>query len=284
VEAFAGGKAAHVAMAAHALGARTVWFGFLGGATGEEFASDLRELEIALARISTRKPTRTNLELLEDSGKITEILEPGERLNRGEMREMIQTLARSLRRKWRHALVLISGSLPAGVPRSFYGSLIRTAKSAGSRVFVDTSGDALRLSLASRPAFIKPNLEEAETLVGRRLKDQAAVLDAAKELINRGAESAAVSLGAEGLLWIEGKNGSAWFARSPRLKPISTVGCGDATVAGFAFAAVKRAEGEAAIRLATACGAANCLAKSPGRISPNDVKSLMPRIEVRRIG
>jgi 1-phosphofructokinase family hexose kinase len=284
VQAFAGGKAAHVAMAAHALSVRTVWFGFLGGTTGEEFASQFHEQKIALARIRTRKPTRMNLELLEDTGKITEVLEPGERPDPVEMREMLRTLGKGLRRKWHRALVVISGSLPLGVPRGFYASLIATAKSAGSRVFVDTSGDALVASLAAHPTFVKPNQEEAEALVRRRLKDKAAVLDAANELVGRGAESVAVSLGAEGLVWIERKNGPAWSARSPCLKAISTVGCGDATVGGFAVARVKGMNGEAAIRLATACGAANCLAKAPGRISLNQVKRLMPRIEVRKIG
>ncbi len=284
VQPFAGGKAAHVAMAAHALRARPVWLGFLGGATGQEFESQFRELGIGLAWVRTRNSTRRNLALLEDSGKITEVLEPGARPSVAELHEMLRTVAAGLRRNWRGALVVISGSLPAGVAPGFYRSLIAAAKSGGSGVFVDTSGDALRASLASCPDFIKPNREEAEALLGRQLTDRAMVLDAANALIERGPKSVAISLGAEGLLWIERRGGPAWFARAPRLNLISTVGCGDATLAGFAFAAVKGLHGEAAIRLATACGAANCLAKSPGRIAWNDVKSMMPRIKVRRIG
>jgi 1-phosphofructokinase family hexose kinase len=282
-EAFPGGKAAHVAMAAHALGARTLWLGFLGGAIGEEFAAKFRELEIEMVRVRTRKPTRMNLELLEDSGRITEVLEPGGKPDASEIREMLRVFAAGLRNKWRGALVVISGSLPLGVPAGFYRSLIAAAESAGSRSFLDTSGDALRVSLASRPAFVKPNLEEVEALLGQKLKDQAAIVDAARELIHRGAQSAAVSLGAEGLVWLEQKNGLAWFAKPPRLAPISTVGCGDATVAGFALAAVKGMGGEAAIKLASACGAANCSAEAPGRVSSKDVKLLMPRVKVHRI-
>ncbi len=283
VQEFPGGKAAHVAMAAHALGARTVWLGFLGGAVGEEFAARLSELKIELVRIRTRKPTRMNLELLEDSGRVTEVLEPGGRPNSREIHEMLRTFAAGLRNTWRHALVVISGSLPLGVPVGLYRSLIGAAGSAGSHVFLDTSGDALRASLASRPAFVKPNLEEIEALIGQKLKDQAAIVEAARELIDRGARSAAVSLGAEGLVWLEQRNGPAWFARPPRLRPISTVGCGDATVAGFALAAVKGLSGEAAIKLASACGAANCLSEAPGRVLSKDVKLLMPRVKVHRI-
>lgn len=283
-EPMPGGKAAHVAMAAHALRAQPLWLGFLGGATGDEFAARFRKLGIDFVRVSTSNITRMNLELLEDSGKITEVLEPGEKLTRPDLDEMLDVLRRGLRRKWRNALVVISGSLPAGVEPNFYAALIVIAKVRGSRVFLDTSGDALRAGLEAGPAFVKPNLEEAEKLLGRRLKNERAIVNAAHELIRRGAETAAISLGADGLVWVERKSGSAWFARPPRLKAVSAVGSGDATVAGFALAALKNMSTEPAIRLAVACGAANCLAKSPGRISRSDLKSLMPRIEVRRIG
>jgi 1-phosphofructokinase family hexose kinase len=279
-QGFPGGKAVHVAMAAHALGARTLWLGFLGGAVGDEFVAKFRELHIELVRIRTKAPTRMNLEFIEDSARITEVLEPGESLAPVELRAMLRTFTAGLRRKWRRALVVISGSLPRGVPADFYGSLIAAAGSAGSRAFLDTSGDALRASLASHPAFVKPNREEIEALLGEKLKNQSAIVEAARELTARGAQSAAISLGAEGLIWYERKNGPVWLARPPRLTPVSTVGCGDATVAGFALAAAKGIGGEAAIRLAVACGAANCLAEAPGRISSKNVKSLMPRVKV----
>jgi 1-phosphofructokinase family hexose kinase len=281
VEPFAGGKAAHVAFAAHALRAKVAWLGFLGGATGEEFETQFRGLGMELVIIRSRKPTRRNLELLEDSGRITEVLEPGAQPSADECAQMLRTLEANLLRRQHEAVVVISGSLPAGVRPSFYRTLIVAARSVGSRVFVDTSGEPLRGTLSCRPDFVKPNRAEAEAVLGRRLKNAAGALQAANELIERGAQSAAISLGAEGLVWVEGKNGPAWFARPPHLKAISTVGCGDATLAGFAFAA-RDIRGEAAIRLAAACGAANCLAESPGRISRADVHSLMPRIEIRR--
>jgi 1-phosphofructokinase family hexose kinase len=279
-----GGKAAHVAMAAHALGAQTVWLGFLGGATGEEFATGFRKLGIGFVAVRTAKPTRTNLELLESSGRITEVLEPGEAPRKTERDEMLAKLRSGLERKWRNAAVVISGSLPSGLAPSFYSALIRAAKASGSRVFLDTSGDALCVGLRAGPAFVKPNLEEAEKLLRRRLSNRQAVIDAAHELIRRGAESAGISLGAEGLIWVERLRGRVWFARPPRVKEISSVGSGDATVAGFAVAAMKGLSGEKALRLAVACGAANCLAASPGQISHKQVSALMSRVEIRTVG
>ena len=282
-EGLPGGKAVHVAMAAQALGARAIWLGFLGGGTGEEVASKVRELEIEIVRVPVNAPTRVNLEILEESGRITEILSPGAPPKPAESREMLRLYRSGLRRKWRGALVVISGRLPSGVPSSFYRTLIRPARSLGSLVFLDTSGEALRASLSSRPAFVKPNQEEVEALLGRRLENQAAIVDACRELVRRGAASAAVSLGAEGLIWLEQKNGPVWLARPPHLNPVSTVGCGDATVGGFAIAAVRGLRGEAALTLATACGAANCLAESPGRISSKVVEQMKRRVKVHRI-
>src|ERR1700690_10228 len=283
VQAFAGGKAAHVAMTSHALGARAVWLGFLGGSVGDEVARKLRELQIELVRIHTQRSTRMNLELIEDSLRITEVLEPGELVAPGELLAMRRALTARLRNKWRCAPVVISGSLPRGVSVGFYRSLIAAAQSTGSPTFLDTSGDALRCCLSSHPGFVKPNREEAEGLLGQKLKTQSSIVDAARELINRGAGSAAISLGAKGLFWFEHKNGPVWFARPPRVNSVSTVGCGDATVAGFAVAAARSLNGEAAIRLATACGVANCMAATPGRVSPRDVKLLMPQIKIHRI-
>jgi fructose-1-phosphate kinase PfkB-like protein len=165
----------------------------------------------------------------------------------------------------------------------FYGSLIQAARAAGSHVLLDTSAKALRAGLVARPDFIKPNREEAEALLGRKLRSRGAVADAAHDLIAKGAASAAISLGAEGLVLVERKNGATWLARPPKIRTISTVGCGDATVAGFAIAATSGLAGADAIRLAAACGAANCLAKVPGKVSARDVRMLAPRVRVERL-
>src|SRR5690349_22956310 len=74
---FPGGKAAHVAMVAHALGEEVMWLGFLGGAAGEECESGLTDLGIPVTVVRTRAETRANLEIIADDGTVTEILEPG---------------------------------------------------------------------------------------------------------------------------------------------------------------------------------------------------------------
>jgi len=279
-QALPGGKAAHVAMSVKALGTRAVWIGFIGGANGEAVVEGLRQLEIDVVPIKTRSSTRLNVEVIEDSGRITEILEPGSPPDEEERSRMISRLTEGLHNEWRGAPVVISGSLPPGTPPEFYKELIVVAHANGSRALLDTSGEALRTCIESKPSFIKPNRSEAEALVGHRISDFDSAIVAARDAIKRGARSTAVTLGAEGLIWLESEAGPAWVARPPQLQPISTVACGDATVAGFAFAFAEQMAGEKALRLAAACGAANCLAKLEGRISAADVEALIPRIQI----
>ena len=279
----AGGKAAHVAMAARALGANASWIGFLGGAIGEECARQLELLDIEVVAVRTAASTRVNLEVIEDSGKVTEILEPGAAPAREETAEFVRTCSERIREEGKASLLVISGSLPSGISPDFYVSLIEAARNAGARVFIDTSGGALGESVKYNPDFVKVNRAEAEALLARSLKSSQETTEAAREIIRRGSSSAAITFGKDGLVWIEHRDGPVWIARPPTAKVVSTVGSGDATLAGFAYAAIQGIVGEEAVRLAAACGAANCAASSPGMINFADAQRLLPQIEVQKM-
>ena len=282
-EGFAGGKAAHVAMAAHALQAKAVWIAFLGGAIGQECSTQMESLGLRVVSVPTASPTRVNLEIIADSGEITEILEPGGRPAPGEERELLQQCTREIVSAEGNGLLVISGRLPAGVAPTLYASLINAARAAGIETFIDSSGEALRVSIDAKPRFVKVNRQEAEELLGRTITSISEAVAAGHDIIQRGAASAAITSGSEGLIWIESANGPVWKAQPPKLPVISAVGSGDATLAGFARAATQRVTGEAAIRLAAACGAANLSAPAPARIDFATVQSLLEQIEVKQL-
>jgi len=102
-------------------------------------------------------------------------------------------------------------------------------------------------------------------------------------LQHRGARHVAVSLGASGVIRFGENSDSAMIAVPPNVQVVSTVGCGDATVAGFAVAARRGLNEEESLRLAVACGAANCLAKLPGQIKPEDVGRLRDLVSLKKI-
>jgi len=275
-----GGKAAHVAMAAAALGERVMWVGFLGGATGEDCERGLISLGMPVAVVKTAAETRTNLEIVEGDGTVTEILEPGGAVTERDIERML-SLCRDVFSEHRGAAqVALSGSLPPGAPADFYAQLVRLAHAHGCRVLLDTSGEALRAALAESPDLVKPNRDEAEALTGVRLDGARSASEAARLLFDAGARGVDISLGAEGMFWQESRDASPLVARPPRVEARSAVGCGDASLAGFAVARRRGLAAREFVRFAAACGTANCLADAPGMIDRREVERLLPQLSV----
>jgi tagatose 6-phosphate kinase len=278
-----GGKAAHVAMAMQALGERPLWIGFAGGASGRELVAGLDALGIRTESVEARQSTRVNLAILDDAGVVTEILEPGGAVSPHELDLLRETCKQSFLQMSGHAYVVFSGSLPPGAAQDFYAELIRSARSAGCRTFLDTSGKALESALEQQPDFVKPNREEAELLTGEAITDLQGGRRAVSQILVRGARSVALSLGKDGLLWCPQPTERLYHARPPVVEARSSVGSGDATVAGFVYAIAHELSPEETARWAAACGAANCLASAPGQIKLSDVREMMKAIQVETI-
>jgi len=284
VRAAPGGKAAHVAMVLGKLGAEPLWIGFSGGASGQELLEGLRDLSIQTVAVPMKNTTRTNLEVIEEDGTVTEILEPGAAVSFEEW-EAFQGACKAVFSEARgRVIAILSGSLPQGARHDFYAGLVKKIHECGGKAFLDTSGEPLKEAFEAGPDFVKPNREEAEWLTGRPIQDAASAAAAIKQMISEGAKSAAVSLGQHGLVWKPSSSASIFRAHSPKLAARSAVGSGDATVAGFAYAAEKNLGVEDSLKLAAACGAANCLADLPGQLSASEVHGLreLVKIEVMR--
>ena len=279
---FPGGKAAHVAMVAKALGVDVMWVGFLGGATGEQCESGLSAFGIPLTVIRTESETRANLELVSADGKVTEILEPGGTVTEGEVERLLTTCRDLFAESERGTQVAISGSLPPGAPAHLYAELIRLARHYECRTLLDTSGEALRHGLDAAPDFVKPNRTEASAFANHPIENINGAADAMQKFFAAGAKSVAISLGADGMIWESSPAGDCFVSQPLPLANCSPVGCGDAALAGFAVAHERGLSDEETLRLATACGSANCLADAPGRVGRGDVSRLARKIEVRR--
>ena len=278
----AGGKAAHVALAARVLGAEALWLGFLGGATGAFIERELTARGLRVVAVKTRSTTRENLEIIDAAGAVTEVLEPGGAIAPDELDALRAVFRELLSEAPENAQVVLSGSLPPDVPTDFYAELIKTAHEAGCRVLLDTSGAALREGLKAAPDLVKPNRDEAAWLWGRPITKSAAMLQAVQHFLTIGADEVALTLGEKGVWWMDGKD-TQLVAVPPQVDVISTVGCGDATLAGFAVGYERGLSAIETLRLATACGAANCRAAQPGRIDAAEVARLLPQVVIRGV-
>jgi 1-phosphofructokinase family hexose kinase len=283
VQAFPGGKAAHVAMVAKTLGIDVMWVGFLGGIAGEQCESGLSALGVPLTVIRTESETRLNLELVSGDGKVSEILEPGGSVTEGEVERLLTTCRDLFAESERGTQVALSGSLPPGAPGDLYAELIRLAHLYGCRTLLDTSGEALRQGLNAAPDFVKPNRNEASEFTNYPIDSADLAAEATRKFFAAGVKSVAISLGHEGMIWQRTYDGDLFISEPSPLPNCSPVGCGDAALAGFAVAHERGLSDEETLRLATACGSANCLADAPGRVDRNDVSRLFEQIQVRRI-
>src|SRR5882724_652799 len=277
-----GGKAAHVAMTLKTLGADPLWLGFAGGATGKQLVEGLRGLAIRVHYIPTKGPTRTNLEIVQDVGDVTEILEPGQRISTEELQRFMESITKLLKEASEQTTVILSGSLPEGVSSDQYKLLVDLAHEFDSRVFLDTSGDPFKFALAGKPDFVKPNRAEAESWSGQAISGPSSANEILGAMLKAGAAAGAITLGSTGLIW-RSSTGDTLLANAPKLSARSCVGSGDSALAGFAFAAQQQLPPVEAVRLATACGAANCIAPWPGCARAQDIASLKEQIRVEHL-
>lgn len=275
-----GGKAAHVAMVLRTLGADPLWLGFAGGPAGTALVEGLKEMSIRAEAVTTTNTTRTNLEVLEDDGSVTEILEPGQRVTGEELERLQLAFERALRSSAGKTAAILSGSLPPGVPEDYYAKLIALGHQRGCCMFLDTSGEPLRLAVRANPDLVKPNQQEAEWLSEFPIDGPRSAGGALDKILRAGAKSAAISFGAHGLVWRPANEEKVLLAKVPQIPVRSAVGSGDATLAGFAFAEDQGLERTEVLRLAAACGAANCLAEGPGRARVDDIARLKKEIQV----
>lgn len=278
-----GGKSLHVAMVLRTLGADLLWIGFTGGAPGSALAEGIRTMGIRAEVIEIAKPTRTNLEILENNGTVTEILEPGPAVSAEELERFQRAYQLALKTTARSATAVLSGSLPSNVPDDYYATIIRIGHEHNCRVFLDTSGEALRHGLGAKPDFVKPNQHEAECLTGIAIPDHHAAQVALQKILSAGAVAAAISTGATGIVYQSPLHGSALAATVPTVAARSSTGSGDAAMAGFAFAAEHGLGAAEALRLAAACGTANSLADGPGRARAADIRRLQREIQIRNL-
>jgi tagatose 6-phosphate kinase len=273
-----GGKAANVALAARALGSTVRFVGFLGGPTGQAVAQGLFEQGIEVDAVTTAASTRINLELI-DGSCVTEVLEPGNAPTPQELAQLLSRCRRLFEACGPDTVVAFSGSLPTGTATYLYPRLIELGKAFGLRIILDTSGAWLERGLSAKPDFVKPNRQEAEAVLKRSIENESDAKAAVHELIARGAGSAIISLGSAGLVGTA--DDRSFLVTPPTVTARSSVGCGDATVAGLAVALERNYARPEQLAFAAACGAANCLAKSPGCLDATLVESMRARMRTR---
>jgi 6-phosphofructokinase 2 len=276
---YAGGKGIDVSRAIHEMGGKTIAYGFIGGPVGRAVEILLDEEEVPFNFTPIHRETRTNF-IITDSktGRQTRIDAPGPHITKDEYDRFQRKM---LRISPGPDLVVVGGSLPPGVPNNVYYSIIMEAKKFGVRAILDSEGQWLAEGIKARPYLIKPNVREAEGLLGRALADEDAVIEAALDIVDMGVEVAVISRGEDGI--IAATSQEVIKAVPPPVKVKSAVGAGDCTIAGLALKLANEEPLFRACRLAVALGTAAVLTPGTELARRADVEEVLPQVKVKRI-
>lgn len=242
----AGGKGVNVASSLADAGHKVAVTGFLGRENVTVFERLFARKRISDHFVRLEGETRVGIKITDPMLKeTTDINFPGAEPLPSDL-AALRSAVDQIDAEW----FVFAGSLPPGVETTIYRDLTQSLKTRGRKVALDTSGETLNHAIEALPAFIKPNIHELEGLVGRALPSREAVVAAARELVARGIEMVVVSMGEQGACFI-GAEGVI-FATPPTIEVRSTVGAGDAMVAGVLSAKLRGLPLADVARLSTA--------------------------------
>jgi 1-phosphofructokinase family hexose kinase len=243
-----GGKGVNVASVLADFGQPVCVTGFLGQDNTQLFERLFAQkgIEDRFVRIAGR--TRTGIKIVDEPNQeTTDINFPGPMPADADVAALFQTVDDLTGAcPW----FVLSGSIPARLSPEIYRQLVAAIKARGRAVALDTSGDGLRLALAAAPDLIKPNVDELRELSGEALGDEGAMIAAARRLLDLGIGCVVVSMGQRGALFVAQEEVLA--SRPPAVAVKSTVGAGDAMVAGMVAGKVRGDALAGCARLATA--------------------------------
>jgi len=258
---WAGGKGVNVARWLKHLGGKPILLLPLGGTTGVELADYLRKEELPASIIRLREATRVNVVVTTDEGRQMRFNPLGPPVSKQEWEKVLRETRRLLGKV---NLLVLSGSLPRGLPDNTYAVLIRLAHTFGVRTLLDCDGPAFATAIQARPFLVKPNEHELAEWWRKPPRSEGQLVRAAQALSERTGGWVLVSRGAKPGLLVNVAERFQAMARPPQVRARNRLGAGDALLAAAAFEIQRRASpyewlksglatGSAAARLAAGC-------------------------------
>lgn len=270
----AGGKGINVSIVLGNLGIKSTALGFIAGFTGDEIVRRLHNGGINSEFIKINDGiSRINIKLKSIDG--TEINGQGPHIDSSH----IEQLMNRLRRLESGAVLVLAGSIPAGISDNIYKDIMDMLKDKGVQIVVDATSRLLTNVLEYNPFFIKPNQHELGDIFNVTLNTQEEVIPYALELKKMGAVNVCVSMGGKGAILVA-DDGNVYKAKAPDGILKNSVGAGDSLVAGFLSGWIEKKDYEYAFRKGVATGSASAFSE---RLATNgEVNDLIGKVTIIR--
>lgn len=275
----AGGKGVNIARALKLLGRPVIATGLAGGRTGIWIVEHLAEESILNDFIRIGDESRTNAAVIDPtSGQQTEINERGPRVSEAEVEQFVEKL---LYLAQGAAICVMAGSVPPDVDPGIYARLIAELRRLEVTTILDSEGEPMLAGLRAEPDVVSPNLTEAEAIVGHEFNDDDDARLGLSELVELGAREAIMTK-PDGCLALVGPPGERrrYEVGIGSLDPVSSVGSGDAFLAGYVAARYTGSPPQECLAYGVACGAESTQHFGAGTIDRAEVERLLRRVEV----
>lgn len=274
-----GGKGINVSKMIHSLGGNSTATGFVGGNTGRQIIETLSNWNIGTDFITVSGTTRTNLKILDNGSRLTELNEPGISVSEDDIEKLIKKIITYSKAE---TIFVLSGSLCRGVDENFYSKLIYTIHKNGALAYLDADGEAFKAAVKETPDFIKPNSHEL--LEYYNIKHDVSkkdLLDLCLNLMESGIHQMALSMGKEGAIFID--HNDSFYAPGLNVNAHSAVGAGDSMMGAVAFGCDKNMPWKqtAALAMAASAGAVTTIGTKPP--SRNLVDKLLKEVKFENI-
>lgn len=278
VSSTAGGKGLNVTKVCKILGEEPLAMGFLGGFNGEYIKNELAKMDIKTKFTKIDQETRNCLNIIEDNLTSTEFLEKGPVIDADDLIKFEEDLKDILKDT---KILVASGSYCQNMPLDYYKKIGSICEEHNIKFILDTSGESLKVALESKPYLIKPNGDEIKQLLNVDVESKEEIISAAKELLNMGAQNVCISLGKDGMVFLN--NEEVFEVTIPKVNAVNTVGSGDSTIAGFSVGISRGYDIVDTLKLANACGISNALNVKTGFVILEEVEKYSQLVDVKKI-
>ncbi|MCQ2386865.1 MAG: hexose kinase [Clostridia bacterium] len=272
------GKALNVAIGVGRLNEDSFATGFMFENHKRMFEHNLDKENVKHQFVLNSGSARTNYKIIDKKSMLTEINDKGETVARDKQLELIE-LVKKL--SVDAEVVVMSGSLPKGVPSEFYGEVLKNVSS-DKKVVVDAERENVLSAIKSHEIYmVKPNLKELEMFAEMTLRTKKDILTATKKYLNLGVKNVLVSIGSEGAIITDGTE--SFYCKSANVAVNSTVGAGDSMVAASCVAFVNNLPKDEVLRRAVAAGTAAVTTSGTNLFYKDKYDEIYSKLKAERI-
>lgn len=273
------GKGVNVSIVLHQLGEDTICVGFNYSDGGVTVEKSLDAQGVPYDFVTVEGELRTNIKAFDQASRImTEFNEGGRFVDK----ESITRLYEKIEEHLDHTSILVlNGSVPAGVPSDTYKAIIEIANKKGIKTVLDAADKLLVEGIKAKPYIIKPNKDEFESAFGKKIETKEDVINISREIIGQGVAYVCVSMGSDGAMLID--KDSAYLAHPLKLDVRGVQGAGDSLVAGICMAIDKDLGPEEMLRYGVTAASGSLIHEGTRLCKKEDFNELYNKVIIERI-